>query len=384
MKIVFLTFHNWVTKRIGGFHKLAESAAKAGHEVIFFSFDRPYFTALKHEERLNRHVLITLSKGITYQLDDNGHKITNCTWPSLRLPNIIHKRMPDPINHWLQTHSLTPFSKIQSKYFDDTDVFVFESCEAVELLDLVKANNPDAKIVYRPSDPMMTKGCPESLQTHETRLLQAADMNFIVNRAGIELYKSKIPDFEKTVRYMLLPNGVDTSLFKKEYPCPDILKKKNTILYVGARVIEWNLIKKAARLRPDYNFIVVCPEIPPADFKTAHPNLQYIPGIKPADVPAWVCNADVVIVPNPQGWYKLKPWGITAKYYQAMEARRPIVAYEDTDELSEYGVYVAHDYDRFISMLDEAMLHSDGVSYNFKAENWNKISETFLTQIAKL
>lgn len=384
MKITFVTFHNWETKRIGGFHKLAAAASKAGHEVVFFSFDRPYFIYFKHEERLNRDVLKTLSQGKEYIIDDNSNKILNCTWPTLRIPNPIHRYTPLCINSWLQRHSLTPFSKFQEKYLKGTDVFVFESCNGIEIFDLIKKHNPKSILVYRPSDPIMVDGCDAYEIKQETKILQSTDINFIVNNAGLELYKSRIPNFEESVNYMILPNGVDTSMFKIKYPVPLPLNKPNTFLYVGARIIEWNLIKKTAESRPDYNFIIVCPENPPVDFLNSAPNIQYIPGIKPKDVPAWVCNADVIIVPNPKGWYKIKPWGITAKYYQAMEANRPIVAYEDTDELKDYGVFVSHDYDNFILMLDEALKRKDGMNYNFMALDWDEVSQRFLSGISEL
>lgn len=215
--------------------------------------------------------------------------------------------------------------------------------------------------------------------------MRMADMNYIVNKAGVKVYEKNIDDFQNAIKYQILPNGVNVELFKHKYDKPKELVCANTFLYVGARVIEWDLIKRAAEARPEYTFVIVCPEKMPDGFTSVSAcNIKYIPGIKPSEVPAWVTNCDVVIVPNPTGWYKIKPWGITAKYYQAMEARRPIVAYEDTDELAEYGAYVAHDYDTFISMLDEALAMRSGVEYSFNAMDWSRISTVFLESIAKL
>jgi hypothetical protein len=39
-KIVFLTYHNWESKRQGGFHKLAEGACERRFETVFFSFPK--------------------------------------------------------------------------------------------------------------------------------------------------------------------------------------------------------------------------------------------------------------------------------------------------------------------------------------------------------
>lgn len=385
MKITFITFHNWETKRIGGFHKLATGASTAGHEVLFFSFARPYFIALKHEERLNRDVLKKLSKGIEYTLDDQGHKLTNFTWPTLNIPNPLSKLVPRRINRWFRTHSLTPFAKIKKRYLDGTDVFVFESCDAIDIFDKIRKRYPNATIVYRPSDPMMTAKATKELVEAETHVLKCCDMTYIVNKAGLDLYRSRVSDFDNIVKYQMLPNGVNTELFKHTYPTPKDLSQPNTALYVGARVIEWPLIIEAAQEHPHINFVIVCPETPPDNFlHSGLKNIHYIPGIKPSEVPAWVTNCDVVIVPNPQGWYKIKPWGITAKYYQAMEAGKPIVVFEDTDELSEYGVSVAHDYKTFTTMLAKAFDDKSHITYEFRAKDWEDISKDFIESLDKL
>lgn len=68
MKIVFVTYHNWETKRHGGFHALAEFACQNGHDVVFFSFSRPFKIFRAHDERLNKEVLKKLIKGIKYKV----------------------------------------------------------------------------------------------------------------------------------------------------------------------------------------------------------------------------------------------------------------------------------------------------------------------------
>lgn len=384
MKIVFVTFHNWETKRIGGFHRLAEAAARDGNEVIFFSFARPYYIYFKNEERLNKYVLRKLTKGEIYDLG-NGVSLLNVTWPTLRLPQPIYNWMPRIINHWLNTHSLFSFKKFADKYLSRTDVFVFESNAGEEIFDLIKQYNPKAKYVYRPSDPRMIHGASEETKKLEEHIMLNSDCVFIVNQAGFSLYRSQIEDFDRRIKSVLLPNGVDANDFKKNYPCPVALRKNNTALYVGARVIEWQLITLAAKQCPDINFVIVCPETPPAFFlESSLTNLQYIPGIPPKEVAQWVTNCDVYIVPNPKGWYKIKPWGITAKYYQAMAAHRPIVAYEDTDELSQYGVAVSHSYEKFINDLQSEISTKGVRCYNYAGMDWKTVTEKFLSQIRSL
>ncbi|MCM1140951.1 MAG: glycosyltransferase [Muribaculum sp.] len=382
MKITFVTFHNWDTKRIGGFHKLAEGAVKAGHEVVFFSFSRPYFIYFKNEERLNKNILKDLSHGIQFDLGGQ-YPLVNCTWPTLRLPQPFHKYVHRNINRWLETHSFSSFNKFSRKFLKGTDIFVFESCDSILLWDKLKKRFPKSKFYYRPSDPLMVEGADVLLAKEEERIMRNADNNFIVNQAGLALYSSKIHNFSTEIKHTILRNGVDTVNYNYTYPKPCELNKSNTFLYVGARVIEWPLIIEAAKQKKDYNFIIVCPEIPPSYFLSSQlDNITYIPGIPPKDVAAWVTNADVIIVPNPQGLYNIKPWGITAKYFQAMEAKKPIVAFDDTDELKNFGVYVAHTYQDFIAMLDQS-LKNKIINYNFIPKDWGKISEEFLQLISR-
>lgn len=384
MKIVFVTFHNWETKRIGGFHKFAEASARDGNEVVFFSFPRPYYIYLKHEERLNRHVLNTLRKGRIYNIG-GGVILTNITWPTLRLPQPLYRWMPNIINHWLNTHSFVSFDKFNAKYLAQTDVFVFESNAGEEIFDLIKKYHPNSKYIYRPSDPRMIDGASEEIRLLEEHVMLKSDCVFIVNKAGLTLYQNKIKDFDKRIKSVLLPNGVDTDKFKKRYPCPIALQRTNTALYVGARVIEWHLILLAAKKCPDINFVIVCPETPPSYFlESSLINLQYIPGIPSDEVAMWVTNCDVYIVPNPKGWYKSKPWGITAKYYQAMAAQRPIIAFDDTDELKQYGVAVAHSYEDFIDKLQITVANKNTCQYNYAGKDWKVVTDLFLKHIKSL
>lgn len=385
MKIVFVTFHNWETKRIGGFHRLAEAAAKAGHNVVFFSFQRPYYIYFKHEERLNKRVLLKLIKGAEY--NEHGYNILNITWPTFRLPQPFYKYCPSIINKWLNIHSISSFKSFNEKYLSNTDAFVFESSAGEEIFDYIKKYNPNSIFTYRPSDPRMINGASLETIELEKHVLLNCDKVFIVNKAGYQLYKTKIDDFDNNVNYMILPNGVDVNKFKLKYDCPELLDKESTALYVGARVVEWDLIIKAAQCCKNINFIIVCPETPNSKIENTIKtlsNIYYVPGILPNDVAKWVTNCDIYIVPNPTGWYKTKPWGITAKYYQAMAAKKPIVAYEDTDELSNYGVFVSHNYDDFINDLQKAIRIKSSVIYDYKLKDWKEISLAFLNELNTL
>ena len=379
-KITFITTHNWDTKRQGGFHKFAEAAAEAGIETVFFSFPRPYYGLFMKREQLNKSVINTLKKGKYY--DFCGHNILNVTFPTLRLPDSAGRFLPSCFMNFMLTHSFRSFKHFCKKFLSGTDCFVFESCEGVAYIDKLKKLFPAAKMIYRPSDPMVYASIPERVKKLEQHMLYSADLNILVNKEGLESYKKSVPDFESRVKYTVLSNGIDINSYTKSYPAPDLLQKPNTILYVGAWEVEWPLLFKAASENPEYNYIVVCPNYPSQDIQNKVSdtnNLFYVPGIKPAEVPAWITNCSVVMVPYLTDFYKDRPLGITAKYYQAMAARKPIVAYCDTPKLKEAGVAVTYSYDDFINSVRNAVNQKE-CNYNFDLgdRRWENITAKFL------
>ncbi|MGI5117648.1 hypothetical protein [Treponema sp. SP13] len=411
-KIVFITTHNWDTRRQGGFHKFAQATCLSGIEIVFFSFPRPYYGLFMKREQLNRNVIKTLSKGKYYavknsqvaeelnegeQLTENNFyiqtdkgkskKLLNITYPTFRLPDSAGRFLSDKVMNWLLVHSLKSFKKFCKKYFSGADCFVFESCEGVAFIDILKKFFPEAKMIYRPSDPMVYATVPERVKNLERNILYKADLSLIVNEEGVNCYKKTIADFESKVHYEILSNGIDLASYTQKYPVPTMLQKQNTILYVGAWEVEWNLLFFAAQRNLDYNYIVVCPNYPsPAIQKKVSQikNLFYIPGIKPNEVPSWITNCKVVMVPYQTNFYRDRPLGITAKYYQAMAANKPIVAYCDTPKLRDVGISVTYSYEDFIKEVQIAM-NKDSCTYQFdlQGRDWSEICNKFIKACEK-
>lgn len=381
-KIVFITTHNWDTKRQGGFHKFAEATCKAGIETVFFSFPRPYYGLFMNREQLNKSVIKTLKKGKEYSLEDSDNHLLNITFPTFRLPDSAGKILGPKIMNWFLSHSFKSFKSFCKKYLSGTDCFVFESCEGVYFIDKLKKYFPNAKMIYRPSDPMVYASIPDRVKKMEQNILYKADLNLIVNQEGIDAYKKSILDFDTKVKYELLSNGIDIKSYEKDYPIPELLQKENTVLYVGAWEVEWTLLYKAATANPEYNYIVVCPNYPSSSVQEEikkYNNIFYVPGIKPSEVPAWITNCSVVMVPYVTDFYKDRPLGITAKYYQAMAAKKPIVAYCDTKKLLNAGIPVTYTFDDFIKEVQNAIIKkSANYSFDLKGREWETICKKFM------
>lgn len=379
-KIVFITTHNWDTKRQGGFHKFAEATALAGIETVFFSFPRPYYGYLMKREQLNPQIIKTLKKGVRYEVGQGA--VLNVTFPTLRLPDAAGRFLPDGLMNFLLKKSLGSFRSFAKKFLAEADCFVFESCEGVAFVDKIRALFPQARIIYRPSDPLVYASVPERVRALERHILYTADLSLIVNQEGVEAYRASVPDFDQKVRYQVLSNGIDLASYKKSYPVPAQLEKKQSVLYVGAWEVEWPLLFEAAQKLPECNFVVVCPNYPADKVLNqveAVENLTYVPGIKPDQVPAWITNCSVVMVPYVTDFYKDRPLGITAKYYQAMAAGKPIVAYCDTPKLADVGVTVTYCYEDFITAIQQALAKgSQQYQFDLQGREWSEICRRFV------
>jgi hypothetical protein len=379
-KIVFISYHNWETKRQGGFHKLAEGALERGLNAVFFSFSRPYYSIFKKNERLNSSVFFNLIRGQSFNID--GSEIVNVTFPTLDLPIIIDRFLPKLFSVFLRTNSFQSFKNFKEKYLSNTDYFVIESNESVLLFDKLKKHFPNSLFIYRPSDPIVTQ-TNNYLVDFERKIIENSDWNFIVNDQGAAIYKK---NFVLGNNYSILPNGVDTELYTKSYPIPNILRKRSNILYVGARDIEWELILFASKKLTDRNFIVITPSLPPIKILKQYKcqeNIEFINGILPNEVPQYVTNCDIIMVPNPRERYKKMPWGITAKYYQAMVANKPIVAFHDTSELMNYGIKCTYSYYDFVEEIKNIDFNKE-YKYNHDFLDWIEVKNKFYIKLEQL
>lgn len=387
-KIVFLTFHNWDSKRQGGFHKFAEDFANKGWKVYFFSVPRPYYSYFMKDERLNKSVLKKLTKGVKYSLG-NG-ELQNLTLPTLALPGAVRKFFPNNINQYLQKSSLQNTNNFLKNKFKGVSHFVFESNEALLYYKKIKKLFPKAKIIYRPSDPVCAnKNASKHIIAAEKELLFNADAVFLVNNENLDTVTGFYKGYKNAKNCCILNNGVDLEAYLKTYAKPKVLQKGNTVLYVGARDIDWDMIVEAAKLDKQLNFVIVCPEKPNQNFieytKFVDTNLFYIAGIKPTEVPNYITNADVVIVPNPKDRYKTKNWGITAKYLQAMAAKKPIVAYHDGDYLKDYEIDPVYSTEDFLLKINNHLKNPVvNYNYNLKLRDWTTLTEKFYNSIVNL
>ena len=138
----------------------------------------------------------------------------------------------------------------------------------------------------------------------------------------------------------------------------------------------------------DIHFFIVCPEKPSTDFINASKelsNLHFIQGVLPELVPSYIMHSDIIIIPNPTNMYKSFPWGITAKYYQAMYAKKRVVVYSDNIELKKYGFFITYTYDEFVNEIRDNIGKGDfNYDFDFSQINWDVLSKRMINIIERL
>ena len=91
------------------------------------------------------------------------------------------------------------------------------------------------------------------------------------------------------------------------------------------------------------------------------------------------------MVPYVTDFYKDRPLGITAKYYQAMAAKKPIVAYCDTPRLKDAGVAVTYTYEDFIAAVKEAVQQKEcSYSFDLAGRDWDDVTQRFMQLLKEL
>lgn len=372
MKLVFISNHDYLAKRQGGFHVYAKILSKE-HDVVFFSYPRSLFIKIR-KNKLIEYDNIDYFKERIIQSD----KVLNVSRLFLILPSKIQKFFPKFLIRYFHVSPYFLFKKFCKKYFDGVDCFIFESNASVIIYETLKKLYPKAKFVYRPSDPMLNSKSMGFYHKFEIDFVKKCDFVFPVNKEGVELYKKHIPNLNME-KVEIISNGIDISLYDKDYERPkEFGEYSNIACYVGARPAQWDLLEYAAYKLPDVNFFIICPENPTSSFieecKKLR-NLHFIQGIEPAKVPAFVKNADLIIIPNPTDMYKDFPWGVTAKYYQAMYSKKRIVSYSDNENIKSLAIPVTYNYEDFVNEVKNN-IGEEPVDYDFdfSSISWDKLA----------
>ena len=218
-----------------------------------------------------------------------------------------------------------------------------------------------AKVIYDYIDELevFSNYDSEMVITHE-ELLKNAD---IVLVTADRLFQ-KVQKIREDA--ILCPNAVDYWHFadaQLKGPRPFDFKQRGLnsrpiIGYYGALAewIDYDLLAKAAKKRPNYDFVLIGLDYDGSLFKSSAmtiPNVHYFGPKQYIELPQYLRYFDVAIIPFKLN--KISHSTSPLKLFEYMSALKPVVT-TAMDELKKYScIFIAQDSDEFVNLLDKAL-----------------------------
>ena len=376
---LIITFHDWKSNRLAGFHHLAKSLLISGYDVGFCSHKRPVIHSIfNRSDILNLKNWKRLFLGVEYI--EYNHSLLNFTGLDITLPNKVSRLFGRfNLNIILQEISDFFLTLRCKKLFPNPNLIIIESGSSVFSYKWLKQIYKNKTFIYRPSDPCIGGQIDRILLHREKQLYSEANMVLLVNDESRELYR-KFGFVAEESRLKILPNAIDLSSFSKDYNCPSALKNQPSITYIGGHPPDLNLICKIAAAQPHLKVLVVCPErLSKSDFRliSNYSNINYIEGLTPNEVPRYLLHSTIIMIPY-KASFKSKPLGMHGKIMQAAVCKKPIVCKNIEADLSKFGLFVARDDTHFLSYVDYLLKNKIKViDYDINIQSWDNFCKAF-------
>lgn len=250
-----------------------------------------------------------------------------------------------------------------------------------------------AIVVYDCMDELSAfQGAPPEMVDQEQHLFQRADVVFA---GGKSLYESKRLQHANV---HLFPSSIDRTHFARaRQPLPNpsdqsaVPQPRIGFYGVLDERLDRELMRELAALRPDWHFVLLGPivKIRPEDLPQA-PNLHYLGSKSYADLPQYLANWDVAILPfaRNQSTRYISP----TKTPEYLAAGKPVVSTPIQDVVQPYGemglVHIATTAQQFAAAIAFSLrprdpAHGRSVDEFLVEMSWNKTFSGMLKEINK-
>jgi len=197
----------------------------------------------------------------------------------------------------------------------------------------------------------------------ENDVIRKADITFCTSTGLLELHKEKAPNV------MLLPNGVDQSVFSADVmKTPGELRgiSKPVIGYIGSIEyrMDFELLQSVVQSLPSYQFFFIGPvneKGSAIDGLRRCKNVYFLGSRPQAELPAYLSHFDATIIP-------FKCNNLTSKIYplkvnEYLMAGKPVVSTNFSRDISSFApqVYIAENPIDFAGELTRAVNEDDKV-----------------------
>ncbi len=328
---------------------VASELALRGHQVLYF--EEPVYISvgsfIKNKTKGSQSAKIK-------KINDKLSVVT------LYVPELRGK-LESVKNRFLNSHFKSSLNDLEFK----PDVAIFHSLEFVPLIEILQSLN--SKITFDCADDILSfvsAGIKQGLvpsssfrkaEAMENKLIKSSSTCFASSR----LLCDKISKLNPNCIY--LPNAMDFNHFnintKRPMKLDDLPNLKHPVIgFIGA-VFEWidaGLICKLADAHPEYSILLVGPVNSGKDQLAAHSNIRMV-GAKPyGDLPSYISNIDVCLIP-----FKINDITLASnpiKMYEYLAAGKPVVstALPEVIRNASEVVYVSKDDEDFIRKVELA------------------------------
>jgi Glucuronosyltransferase GumK, N-terminal domain len=287
--VIIASSHVWGSELKLGTHHIAEQFIKAGWRVLFLSSPLSALHLLHPIGRTRAIHKWRMRKPIN--LPDSEGCVLYCPFTLLPHVNQWPLSMDWILDNWKHMTVPNVRQQISQTGFDDPDVIYFDSVVFWPLL-----KQFPGKTVYRVADridrfPVVT---PAILEMHK-QAIEEVDLLVYTARNLEDQIEQRIG------KRLYLPNGVDFAVFSKPAAKPIEYNQGGgpIALYVGA-IEEWfdfQAFNDATETLPSVRFFLIGPHSAHSQKITARNNVFQLGPRPHGDLPAYVQNADVGLIP---------------------------------------------------------------------------------------
>jgi len=344
--------NHWTSPFQVGSHHIAKGFANAGYQVAFISDPiSPLHILNGISDALRDRFSIYQEGGIW----DYQNKIWTYIPAALATPHNKPILRSEWIhNNWYKLTWPNVFKVVAKNGFEKVDTLYFDSINQAFWLDVI----PHDKSIFRIADKNtgFSKTTSATIKQEE-KLAQQVDL-VVYSAKSLESYVQSL----HPKNTMFLPNGVNFEHFangSKTLPVEYQNIKKPIAVYVGAMDVwfDYELVNYAARELPQVSFVLIGPDKLARQRLADLPNIHLLGSRDYSELPAYLHNADVGIIPfDIKDHAELIAHINPLKLYEYMACNLPVVSvhWEELELLKTPAILV-NSYKAFVKAIKESI-----------------------------
>lgn len=235
LKIVFISYHYFGSKKKAGFHFLAKAFNDMGHDVTFTTGFFSLLSLVRNDRRIKeKGFLANILKPRTIE---GVTSIVNATLfhPAAALPNVLNN---------LFKNFVTPRKKLSRECLS-ADIVIFESDPSLLYKNKLKYKK-NCKVIYRVSDSLKMLGLPKQILDIEKNIAHTF--------TSISCPTKVIYDSFETHNKHLLHHGIQKDFFDNDNSPTPYIKDSINHVFIGNSYLDLDFIHIASSNLPSHDF----------------------------------------------------------------------------------------------------------------------------------